>query len=568
MNIQIGYGQIDPGAKADSRPSAEDIQPWVGLADLRFDNVTVANVATCEPNQAVLDGCQEHLPDEPDKLPWGLWSRSMSDDEGIFTEPPVLEVGFSFNHKSPGITLLFYPYSEDWASRVRVTWFDGAGGMLATGEYSLRGVVGEVDEKVTDFQKIRVEFLETNRPCRYVKLAGIDYGKGRTFPDDEIDGCQILEELDPTSNEVSINTLRFRLRTHRPEFSMVSGVGENMLMRNQALNVVADEQKFGAFFLKLPWKDVYGDGTVIDFDAVDILGAMDNYQFAGDVYEAVLVERLLRLIFDVCFPTRLVDFRLDAAFTGKTLSGYIPPCTCRAAVQQVAFALGAAADDSRRDYVWIYPPDTVVSTVLPEGELYRGASMQPTEYVSGIDLVAHQYMPGEDTAEAYRGELGTGGHTVQFSEPLHSLEATGASIGQSGANHAVLQVKTPGEVVVTGKRYVVNKPVFSRRKTVDAGEVENILVFDRCTMLSPLDAPGVLDGLFAYLGQRSQIEVPVRLGALECGYVVQVPTRAGLLTGLPIAGTVEQLDINLRAGSADMKVVGNVEGTGDGQNAR
>lgn len=554
MKVQIGYGQIDPSAKPDSTPQSNDVQPWTDLNDLKLDRVTIKNVATLERNYAVLDGEQEHLPDNAEEYQWGFWSASMSDENGKFTHPPVLDIQFSFNHKSPGLSLSFYPYSDDYASKIRATWYSGQGDIIHTGEYDIDSVEGYIAQNINDFRRIQLEFLETNKPNRYVKFSGISYGFGRSFADEDIDTVTILEEIDPTSNEISINTLNFRIRTNNPEFSMVSGIGDNMLMHYQQMSIVADKRDFGLYFLQFPWKDVYGDGSVVDFQAVDAIGVMDNYQFWGDVYHNIPIETLLDQIFNVCFPTKLVRYELDDTFKGKTLSGWIPINTCRHALQLICFAIGAVADDSRRDYIWIYPPDTELTSTIPNEKIYRSPEITPTTYYSGVEVVAYEYIPGEDSIDAFSGELKAGQNVVRFAEPLHSLSIAGGSIIESTANHAVLNIPSDGEYTLAGLRYTVNQPVFQELEEVSAGEVENIKIYQNCTMLAPEDGPALAAHLFAYLKQRAQFSGDIRLDMNEPGYMVEVST-----VGNPIKGTIEQLDIDLRGDRAKVKVIGSVD---------
>lgn len=566
MKVQIGYGQVDPSAKPDGSPTSPNKQPWNALDGLKVDGLTVMNVATLEHNQGILDGAQAHLPNDPENYPWGFWSLDTSDDEGVFSRPPTLDIRFSLNHKAPGLTFLFYPYSDDWATSVRVAWYNSAGSVIQSGTYSISGIEGFVDQPVSGFRRIVVEFLSTNIRNRYIKLAGIQYGQGRSFPDDSIDSASVLEEVDPTSNEVTINTFNFRIRTHNPEFSIVSGVGDDMLMRNQMLTIVADGTDFGTYFLKFPWKDLHGDGSVVEFQAVDPIGAMDQYQFWGDIYANKPIESIVSQLFTICFPTQLIRYEIDAAFSGAVVSGWIPTCTCREALQLICFAIGAVADDSRRDYVWIYPPDTDVSYIMPDIKMYKGPLIEPTTYYNGVDVVAHEYTRGAEILQAHDGIVEVGRYTIKFNEPLHSLTVSGATLAQSSANHAVLNVPTTGTVKVSGKRFVANQTVFSVRGEVVAGEVENVMIYDGCTLLSPSQAPGRARALFHYLTQRTRITADVRLDKegdaediayLEAGEIVQAPT-----IGNPITGTIEQLDINLRGGRAKARVTGDVANAG------
>lgn len=558
MKIQIGYGQIDPSAKPDSAPQSSDIQPWVNLPDLKIDGLQIKNVATCEHNQAILDGTQEHLPDDPQNYPWGFWSSEISGDDGAFPSPPTLDILFSFNHKSPGLTFLFYPHSDDYASFARVVWYDGSGAVVKSGTYQLDGIEAYIQESVPSFRRIKIEFLSTNIRGRYVKLAGINYGQGQSMQDDTIDKAKVLEEVDPTSNEITINTMNFTIRTKDPRFSIVSGVGDDMLMRNQPMTIMADEAEFGTFFLQ-NWKDVYGNGTVIDFSAIDAIGVMDLYQFWGDVYKNVPIETILEQLFDICFPTRLIRYQIDSLLAGKRVSGWIPTGTCRQALQYICFAIGAAADDSRADYVRIYPPETVLDHVIERGEIYHGPQLQPTTYYSGVDVIAYEYAKGDEEVEAHKATYQAGRKEIRFSEPLHSITVSGGALLDSTANHAIINIQSAGEVIVTGKKYIVNQSVFGEREEVAAGEVENVKIYDNCTMLSPNDAPQIAVGLFRYLKQRAQFDGDVRLEERKVGKVVEIPTAVRGALGNPIQGTIEQLDTNLRAGKARMKVIGSVD---------
>lgn len=574
MNIQIGYGQIDPSAKPDSMPSTTDKQSWVNLDDLKIDGLEVKNIATCEHNQAILDGTQEHLPDKPELYTWGLWSASMSDESGLFASPPTLDIGFNYNHKSPGLTLLFYPHSDDYAEEVRVTWYstppqyeykeDGRGGfiqieiysgvIITSGIYTILSNIGQINENVTGFKHIKIEFLSTNIRHRYIKLAGINYGAGKVFEDSDIDTANILEEIDPISNRISINTLNFRIKTHEADFSMVSGIaGDSMLMRNQQFNVVADNKDFGTFFLQFPWRDVYGTGSVFDFQAIDAIGVMGKYQFWGGIYNNVTIESIIAELFRICFPTQLIRYQIDPVFAGRRVSGWIPITTCHEALRYICFAIGAVADTSRRDYVWIYERDREITHVIPKEHLYIAPTLSPTDYCSGVDVVAYEYVPSDEIVEAHKATYPIGRRPIKFSEPLYDIQVSGAQKVEQSENHVIINVTVAGEIIITGKRYIVNTPVFSAHAEVEAGEVESVVTYDNCTLVHPSYAQAVADDIFSHLKQRARIETDVRLGDLEPGYIAEVPTY-----DRPINGTIEQLDISLRGGRARMKVIGDV----------
>lgn len=79
----------------------------------------------------------------------------------------------------------------------------------------------EIKESVKGYKHIVIELLATNNPHRYAKLRDIDYGITREIPDNEIDSANVLEEVGPTTDIVSINSMSFRWKTKDPVFSPI-----------------------------------------------------------------------------------------------------------------------------------------------------------------------------------------------------------------------------------------------------------------------------------------------------------------------------------------------------------
>ena len=555
--LQLNFVQADPTAKADiSAVSANAYKPWSSLNDLLYDNVSPpGNYATLEHNFAILDGTMEEFPDDTSGQAWGLWSDSVSGDDGAFSVPPMLDISFSTPHKSRGLTLYFYPHTDDYADRVRVTWYGDSDAVITSGEYTLTSVVGVVMESVEGFRRITVEFLSTNIRGRFVKLFALDYGIVRVIRDEEISGCKILEEVDPTVESVSINTLNANIRTRDGIFSPVTSADpDDMMMRRQMLTVTRDGAPFGTFFLET-WEDIYQSGIEFDIYAIDAMGVLDLYGFMGGLYTNKPVTELLDEILAVAFPTRLVSYILDPELLASTVTGWIPICSCGEALQHICFALNAAADTARIGNIWIYPRETEITYSVPLDRQYRRGRDSPSEFVSGVDVVSHSYVQGTEAATAQNGVLPVGQAIIEFQAPLHSLTATGATILRSGANYAVLDVAVSGVVVLSGRRYSDNQLLHSVRAELSAGEVESVMVYENYTLISPGTGQWLAQRLFDYLRQLIVSELDVALDDLEVGYKARLATR-----GRDIVGTITRLDItSLLSGTATMEVRGNVD---------
>ncbi|MBT9812903.1 hypothetical protein GPL26_25315, partial [Enterocloster citroniae] len=115
-------------------------------------------------------------------------------------------------HSSVGITLTFNDYSGDYCSEVNIKWYRDDT-LLAnqnyypdTYNYFCYGIVDY-------YNKVVITFLETSKPYRNVFLTGITWGLIRIFKDDEIEDINCLMELNPISEEVSINTMDYTIRS-------------------------------------------------------------------------------------------------------------------------------------------------------------------------------------------------------------------------------------------------------------------------------------------------------------------------------------------------------------------
>ena len=187
-STRVEFGLFDVTARGDSTPSSEAAQPFCDLATdlLLEERPDQTKYGTLEARQFLMDGSFELFPEEPAGQFWGLWSRQQSGSDGRFATPPVLEISFSQDHSSAGVTLHFYEPTSDWASDVLIQWYGAAGELLATARCAPDAVDYYCACKVTGYRSMRLTFYATSRPGRYLKLAGLDYGVAMTFAGDQV----------------------------------------------------------------------------------------------------------------------------------------------------------------------------------------------------------------------------------------------------------------------------------------------------------------------------------------------------------------------------------------------
>lgn len=548
--VELKYGLFDVTAADDSTQTCTDVQPFADVTVLNtpdLDSLTVKPWATLEMNQWLLDGSKRVFPDEPEKEIFGLWSLSQSGDDCNFSAPITLICDFTEPHTTVGITFIFREDSYEYANKVKIEYYSSNG----------------IEEKIfhpdrptffasglaENYTKIVCTFYGTSLPNRYLKLTEIKFGAVKIFDDDSVISAQILEEIDPTGAELSINTLEFTAYT--TDFALLDPNGVYAaLQQRQAIGTKVDGADFGTFFLDEPESE---DDDTTTFKCIDFVGVIDTTTFMGGIYSNKLVGELVT---EIMTSAEMLssEYSLDSSLSTKRVSGYIPICTHREALQQVAFAIGAIVDCSRGKAIKIYPQSTVAKGTITHDDKFDGHKVKMTSLVTGVEVTAHRYTLRSEASSAYEDTLTAGTHTITFGSPFAQLTASGATIIASGANYAIISVPSTGTVTITGKEFEDNTSVVGvYASELPANAKPNVILCDEnATLVSSANALDIAQRLYSFYQKRYEDEGDMILGTQKVGET----WRMNSLNNRDIVGTIQSLDINLITGVASAKITG------------
>lgn len=552
MGVQINYGLFDVTAADDSTQTCSDVQPFADVTVINtpdLDELPVEPWATLETNQWILNGSKKAFPDKPKNENWGLWSLSMSDEECNFETPVVLTCDFTEPHTTVGVTFIFREDSDEYANSVKVQYYNSSDGLIAEYTYEPDKPNYFASGLVEDYYKIVCTFYGTSLPHRYLKLTEIKFGAVKIFDEDSVIEATILEEIDPTGSELSINTLEFTAYT--TDFALLDPNGVYAaLQQKQAIGTKINGENFGTFFLDEPESE---DDDTTTFKCIDFVGVIDLTNFMGGIYSNKSVSSLVG---EIMTSAGVLDseYQLDSTLANKTVSGYIPICTHREALQQVAFAVGAVVDCSRGKAIKIYPAPTEASGTLTHDEKFDGHKVKFTSLITGVEVTAHKYTVSADTSSAYEGELSVGTHTVTFGSPFSSLSITGGTLQSYDVNYAVVNVTTAGTVTITGKQYIDNTSVVGVYVAeLPANAKPNVVSCDEsATLVSAANAAAIAQRLYDYYQNRYEDEGEILLGSQKVGQVWTMNS----LNGMDLNGVVNSLEIDMLLETADIKLTG------------
>ena len=486
--VAIRYGDVAPEAKENFYPSASESK-FNSLSQLQQYNLDFPNYANpCELYQTVLDGTATAFPSIPENANVGLWSEQLSNNDGIFSNPITLELESVGQYSSQGLTFTFDSYNEIYATRMSIKWLritnEGIT-VLDEKEFFPNSSMFFCQNKVSNYNKLVITFYSINAPQNRLKLRVIDYGHGTFFYGNELRGVKLIQEIDPISTQISINTADFTLDS--------KGEIEYSFQAKQPLSIYFNGELKATTFVK---KATRKAKKIWQIQSEDYIGLMDSTPYYGGVYTN---KNAVELLMDI-FTVAKVPHSVDDVFASAIVTGYIPYTTCRDALMQVAFAIQAVVDTSNSDVVKVFALEDDVKQIIPLKRIMQGQNFDDEETVTGVEVASHSYKAISQITDVYdANESGIGENIfVKFSEPLHDLTITNGVIVSRGTNYAVINASAG--CVLRGQQY--EHTTQTKRKNnpiVLASEIEKIVAVENATLISSNNIDNVLKKCYNWL---------------------------------------------------------------------
>lgn len=487
MSVKIVYEDVAIGAQEDAAVTATAAQEGSNPEGLPV-GVDPGPVATLELNSWQLGG--GHRLRQNQKL--GFWSVQMSGADGKFSSLPQITISFDQRYTSLGISLRFDTATGDYCSALTILWYQGAK-KLAEADFSPDSPEYFCERTVEAYDKVVIQLKATHLPYRRAKLTRVMFGITRTFLRDELRSVKVTEQADLISAEVAVNTLDIQLDSH-------SDV-EYMFQLRQPVYAYNGETLVGMFFIDSSSRT--GE-NLYSLSCVDAVGVLDDDSVPAAVYARRPLKEVLEEVLDGKF-----ELALDPALSAETVTGYLPSCTRREALHQIAFAARAIVDTSGSEAVRVYRLKVETPAEIPPERIYTGGSVDTSSVVTAVSVTAHSYNAagsGNDTVEA-------GGVTY-----YHTT--------------AVTTITNPN---------------------VTAADKQNVVEIKDATLVNPANVAAVARAAYDYYMRRSTQRVKIVMEHEQPGSRIAASTP----WGTRIAGHIASMSIALSGiAAADCEVVG------------
>lgn len=552
-SCKVDLKLTDVSARADSTIISTSTSSYSNNDILKgAEAVELPPYATLYLNQFVLDGSKSFVDKSERKIAY-MSSTSTSSSTCLFTTNPKVTITFDDVHTSAGLTLTFGLIIP---REIIVTWYSKGGNKIATTtEYPDR-LVYVINQQVQNYSRIEIEFVKTHLPKQRASLQSIDYGLFFSWSGEKIKSAKVYEEVDTTGSSLSINTASVSILDEEREFD----VSDNnalwkSIQKTQEVKITeiidGEEVNIGKYFVS---GSSY-TGNVASFNMVDTIGLLDSFTYYnGEVYNG---RRAVTIINDIMSTAGITDYEVAGELNNCYLNGWLGIMTCREALQNVCFACGCIADDSRGKLQIKYP-DKRVKYVIDTARKFK-TNVGLIDYVSGVSIAFKTYTKGTEEQEIFSGKISEGLTEIVFSAPydvdtIHISTTNSVNVITLTTNHIILQSNSEQNCTITGTPYNVDEVSYLlNSKNAEGGETTRVINYAGCTLYNLDKVKEIAKDLLYYHQMRKKIEARYILNNERVGEWVTLNTK----DGYNIIGLVESQNIDLTGGFiATVKGVG------------
>lgn len=340
----------------------------------------------------------------------------------------------------------------------------------------------------------------------YVMVGPYQFDRDASKDDMRLDYCSLFQEVALDESSLSFDTVSIEVCTK------TIGTQLSALPNNTPIIVY----RGGEIKARFVSSGVSRIGPVTyQLTGRSPMGALTGMVHTGGIYTGQTVEEVVK---EICGN---IPALIKSVYAGVKLYGWLPYAdgkerSARDNLAQVLFAIGAYLRTDLNGVLRIEPLWDGTASLINVDRSYTGGTVKYDSPISAVTVTEHQYVAGTEVKELFSGTA-QNGDIITFSEPMHSLSATGFTILESGANYAKISA---GAGALTGKAYIHNTRLITQ--PVTAGAAENVKSVTDATLVSLVNSYAVAKRLADYYRCRETITNDIVSGHEKPGHVVSV----------------------------------------------
>ena len=517
-DARINFELINVIAQNSCNFTSSTAKSFSDLSLLNIQSKLQKPFMTLEQNQAILDGSLNNF-----AIPDQIFNTSelenfLTSDNQQFNVIGQGNIAFFSDDVSDGNCL----FSDVWVKATLGNNYNFIGVTLDFGEFYPKKVtveyykenirmasktIDEIDKhdiffniRALDIDEVKVIFEESWAPYQYANLQEFLLGNVIEWTSKDIVNSNLQEETDVISKVIPNDTLSLTIYSKDEDFNILNPRNSyGYLLPNQKLTVtefiydlddttgeILDKQEIsmGQFYLDT-WESI--NTTQIKFNLVSPLAQLDKTQFKNSrMYGGSSTDNAYSVLQTIFNDAGWTDYEIDNSLQNIYLTGYIPVCTHKQAIQQVAFVCGCVVYDSRSNTVEIKPFIASTNQNIESSNIFDPIKVQRKESVTGLTINVHNFELKNTLEEVFKGNLSTGTHEIVFSSPCTNIAVSSgsATITTRGINYAVLNVTQSGEIILNGYKYEDKSYKYIKEITDETTVKKNTLDIDKATLIN------------------------------------------------------------------------------------
>lgn len=340
----------------------------------------------------------------------------------------------------------------------------------------------------------------------YILIGSYQFDRDASKDDMRLDYCSAFQEMALDESNLSFDTVSAEIYT-KTAGKLLAALPDNTPI------VIYRDNAIKARFVKRGISRI-GPNTY-SLTGQSPMGALSKMPHPGSIYTGQTVEEVAK---EICGS---IPILVKTVYAGTKLYGWLPYAngkdrSARDNLVQVLFAIGAYLRTDLNGVLRIEPLWDGAASTISVDRSYSGGTVKYDSPISAVTVTEHQYIAGTDEKELFSG-TSQQGDIITFSEPMHSLTATGFTILDSGANYAKISA---GSGSLKGKTYIHNTRLVTQ--TVTENAAENVKSVTDATLVSLVNSSAVAKRLADYYKCRETITNGIVSGQEKPGHVVSV----------------------------------------------
>ena len=393
MAIKLIYKDEIPGAAEGATVNVSVKAENFSTPSLLPFGADTGGIATLEPNGWGLNRDYKVKGNQA----FGFWSSEISDENGDFTNPPVITVTLDAQYLVTGFSLWFSSDTGDYCKEVNAVLYQGET-VIYSNDFNIEST--SYDLEVPGglvFDKIVITLNKTSLPHRRAKLELLKIGITRLIKGDELIDANLLSEIDLTFDTIPSNTLDATFFSKQNAYFV--------FQKKQPIEVYNDDEFLGLYYIQDGKRE---SNTRYSFSACDIISGLEeiSYNEKGFWIKGASAFEIMEFILGGIIP-----FELSEELASTELIGWCTGASVREAIQNVAFALGACIDTTGHYGIKLFKPKE--GRKIVSSETFVDGFVEVSELIT--DVTVYYYYDWRHHEDPKDFNIpGHGDHTVEI----------------------------------------------------------------------------------------------------------------------------------------------------------